>query len=216
VTNRTPGSLDVEELDVPSCLDAGGIYVDKSLAMHLYEQLSTEPEFQKMGVEYVHDTVNDGLKDFQENGKQNFLEPTDSLKVTIGGRRMNYPELRIIKGIMNIEASKADTFFSGYVDQAVDEVARRVERHQLTIIIFSGGFAQSPYFRRVVQNRLSEQNRTIFFANHPASKAVAVGALKLVVGGDRSMTVIRKLRPWEVRLMNFRNGLRDWMKGAQP
>ena len=85
-------------------LDAGGVHVDKELAMHLYEQLVTEPEFKEMGMERVHDIVDDGLKDFQENGKQNFLLPTDSLKVDIRKRRMSYPKLQITKGIMTIEA----------------------------------------------------------------------------------------------------------------
>jgi hypothetical protein len=85
-------------------LDAGGVHVDKEFAMHLYEQLVTEPEFQEMDMEQVHDIVDDGLKDFQENGKQNFSLPTDSLKVDIRKRRMSYPKLQITKGIMKIEA----------------------------------------------------------------------------------------------------------------
>jgi len=209
VTSRTLGRLNVEELDVPSCLDAGGVHVDKVLGMHLYEQLYIERDFREKDVEEIHDIVDDGLKDFQEHAKPDFSLPTDSLEVTIGGRHMSYPRIQITKGVMNIEASKADEFFNGYVEQAVEEIARRVERHQLTIIILSGGFAQSPYFQRVVQERLGQPGRTISLKNHPTSKAVAMGALKLVVGGDRSMNVIRRPRQWKVWLTNFRDGLRD-------
>ena len=85
-------------------LDAGGVHVDKAFAMYLYEQLFTESKFQEMDMEEVHDIVYEGLRDFQENGKQRFSSPTDSLKVAVGGRRMSYPKLQITEGIMNIEA----------------------------------------------------------------------------------------------------------------
>jgi hypothetical protein len=81
--------------------------------------------------------------------------------------------------------------FRDFVEQAVDEVARRVEKYQLNvcfvkvgmssaddltisfprhcpkIIILSGGFAESPYFQRVVANRLARPGRTIVVTNHP-------------------------------------------------
>ena len=84
---------------------------------------------------------------------------------------------------------KADTFFNTFVEQAVDEIVRRVERSQLNvslptgsrmraitepsgacslkIIIFSGGFSESPYFQRVVREHLDKAGRTILFARHP-------------------------------------------------
>jgi hypothetical protein len=77
--------------------------VDKELAMHLYEQLFIESDFRVRGPEYVHDIVDDGLKHFQDSGKQKFSSPTDSLEIKIGGRRMNYPNLRITKGVMDIQ-----------------------------------------------------------------------------------------------------------------
>ena len=67
---------------------------------------------------------------------------------------MNYPRIQVTKGVMNIEACvyhffgvepldgfsvvsrpKADEFFNGYVELAVEEIARRVERHQLTVCL---------------------------------------------------------------------------------
>ena len=124
--------------------------------MYLYEQLFIESYFgqlQQEDMESVHDIIDDGLKDFQGNGKQSFALPTDSLEVTIGGRRMNYPRLQITRGVMNIEACASvifaicvnlvdrfsvlprptgNQFFGTFVEQAVEEVARRVERFNLT------------------------------------------------------------------------------------
>jgi hypothetical protein len=77
--------------------------VDKELSIHLYEQMFIEPELRELDVEDIHDIVDDGLNDFRDDGKQNFSSPTDSLKVKIGGRRMDYPRLQIIRGVMNIE-----------------------------------------------------------------------------------------------------------------
>ena len=44
-----------------------------------------------------------------------------------------------------------------------------------------------------------------------------MGALKLVVGGDRSMTVVRQPRPQMMWLTNFKNGVRElWGNGSLP
>jgi len=210
VTNRGDVSLDVEELDVPSCLDAGGVHVDKEFGMHIYDQLYTQSDIRDQGVQYAHDIVDDGLKHFKDFGKCRFSSPTDSLEVRFGRRRMNHPSLNITRGVMNIPGPIADTFFREFVEQAVEEVARRVEKHRLNIIIFSGGFADSPYFRLAMSNRLAQPSRTITTVNHPVSKAVAVGALMLAVGGEPSMTVVRKIRPWKMWLTDFRRGFREF------
>ena len=72
--------------------------------MHLYDQLFTEPYFREQDMEYIHGIVSDGLKDFQENGKQSFSLPTDSLNVSLGEWRMHFPRLQFDKGVMSIEA----------------------------------------------------------------------------------------------------------------
>jgi hypothetical protein len=72
--------------------------------MHLYDQLFTERYFREQDMGYVHDIVSDGLKDFQENGKQSFSLPTDPLKVFLGERRTHFPSLQLDKGVMSIEA----------------------------------------------------------------------------------------------------------------
>lgn len=93
-------------------LDAGGVHVDKELSMHLYEQLFMEPDIHDLDVEDVHEIVDDGLNDFREDGKQNFSSPTDSLKVKIGGRRMDHPKIQVTRGVMNIEPCARSIFVS--------------------------------------------------------------------------------------------------------
>ena len=41
------------------------------------------------------------------------------------------------------------------------------------------------------------------------SKAVAMGALRLIAGGNGSMTVKRKKRPWHMWLTNFGKGVKE-------
>ena len=122
--------------------------------MHLFDQLYIEPDFREKEVEEIHDIIDDALEDFKAHAKRDFSSPTDSLEVSIGGRNMDYPRIQVTKGVMNIEAcvyhffgvepldgvsvlsrSRADEFFNGYVEQAVEEIARRVERHQLTVYL---------------------------------------------------------------------------------
>lgn len=79
-------------------LNAGSEHVDEELATHLRKQF-IECEFQ----EDIDDIIDDALKDFREYSKMNFSSPTDPLKVTIGGRRMNYPRLHVLRGVMEIE-----------------------------------------------------------------------------------------------------------------
>lgn len=71
--------------------------------MHLYEQLYTEDDFREEDQDYLHGIVDDGRKDFQRFGKRKFSSPKDHLLVRVGGRSMNYPEIHVTRGMMNIE-----------------------------------------------------------------------------------------------------------------
>lgn len=48
----------------------------------------------------------DGLRDYQKSGKRRFSSTTESCDVSIGGRRDNFPDIPILKGVYTL---------SGYV-----------------------------------------------------------------------------------------------------
>lgn len=83
--------------------------------MHLYDQLFTEPYFRKQDMGYIHGIVSEGLKDFQENGKQSFSLPTDPLNVSLGEWHMHFPGLQVDRGVMNIEACVYFIFVSNWL-----------------------------------------------------------------------------------------------------
>lgn len=72
--------------------------MDKEFGMHLYDEVSAEPELLE-DLDYI---VSDGIKDFRTAGKRRFSSRRESCSVQIGGRRMNRSELGIVRGVMHI------------------------------------------------------------------------------------------------------------------
>jgi len=124
---------------------------------------------------------------------------------------MNYPEINLTRGVMNIASPTSETFFKPFVEQAIETVYGLVERHGIRIIILTGGFSESPYLKSMIENHLGSEGKTVILANHPTSKAVAMGALRLIAGGNGSMTVKRKKRPWHMWLTNFGKGVKEFL-----
>ncbi|KAF8317131.1 hypothetical protein DL93DRAFT_590225 [Clavulina sp. PMI_390] len=198
VKSHTPSIIEINELAPPFSLEAGGIYVDMSFSLHFTETLASYLADNPEDLQFM---IDDAMKEFETQSKRRFIFPTDTMQVKFGPRSLNLPKLGVRKGTLEIPGSTANNFFQPSVENTAVGLLGVRETQDVSVIILTGGFAESPYLKRVVRERLeAETGCRIVLANHATSKAVVVGALSLVHGAEQSVKIKRKPRSWKTWL----------------
>jgi len=202
--------VSLAEIGIPSCVDGGGVRVDGNFTAYLRRELTAIPDFED--TEAIPDILSDGHRDFESRCKRTFTSPSKSCTVRIGGRRMNINGLNIARGVLTLDGTTVEQFFKPSVDEIIKEIQSRVRNQAIDFIILTGGFGESPYLRYALETRLNPTTRVIV-ANTPNSKAVAIGALRLLTEGPGRITISRTKRPWKTRVANvakeFKRSFRD-------
>ncbi|KAF8317132.1 hypothetical protein DL93DRAFT_2154417 [Clavulina sp. PMI_390] len=190
--SRANSSIEIDELAAPFSLDAGGIYVDMGFSLHFTEALA--PHLAENPQE-LQTTIDDAMADFESFAKRRFNSPSDTMQVKCGPRRLNIPEAGVRKGVLEIPGPVAAGFFQPTVETTANGLLGVKNTQEVSIIILTGGFAESSYFKREIRERLEASlGCQIILANHATSKAVVVGALYLVHGMGQSIKIKRKPR----------------------
>ncbi|KAF8317145.1 hypothetical protein DL93DRAFT_2165803 [Clavulina sp. PMI_390] len=187
--------IEMDELATPFSLDAGGIYVDLGFSLHFVEvlasYLSNNPQEHQI-------LLDDAMNEFEGHSKRRFTTPGDTMHVRFGPRGLNIPEAGVRKGTFEIPGPTATTFFQPSLEATAAGLLGLKRSQDASVIILTGGFAESPYFKRVIRERLEvNPGCRIILANHPMSKAVVVGALALTHGMDQRIKIKRKPRGWK-------------------
>jgi len=211
VRKTLAGIVYLKELNLPSCLYAGGVPTDYGFANYLNERLHNAHD---INAEDAPDMVADGLRDFQQSGKRKFGSVSQSCQVRIGARRMKNDTLPINKGILTITGEDAEDFFRPSVEVVLQDLRSRFKSRDISTLILTGGFGESPYVRGQLEKTLSDTSKsatTIILSNSPNSKAVAIGALKLWRGGSGAVMIDRKERPWNTLVVNVFARIKDIM-----
>lgn len=192
------GIVYIKELEVPRCLDAGGVRVDANFTEFLESRLLQAHEEADDDIPGI---VSDGLRDFQRTGKRRFRSSTTTLQVQIGARSMRSVQLPINKGVLSLRGTDAEAFFSPSVQQIVDALRHITSRDSRMAIILTGNFGESPYMRGELERNFGPDR--LILSNSANSKAVAIGGLRLIVGGKGIVLVDRVERPWKTMVVRF-------------
>jgi len=115
--------------------------------------------------------------------------------------------LSITKGVLSLEGSTTEKFFEPSIDAIIRDIQSRLDKEGIEFIILTGGFGESPYLKNSLNTRLDPPTNVII-ANSPNSKAVAIGALRLLTDGPGKVTIKRTQRPWKTWIANIADGFR--------
>ncbi|KAF8317129.1 hypothetical protein DL93DRAFT_590002 [Clavulina sp. PMI_390] len=183
--SRKQTFFEVEELAPSFSLDAGGVYVDMEFSSYFSDILTPvlggDPE-------ELQTTIDDALADFEGQSKRRFAGPADIMQVKCGPLRQQISGIGIHQGVLEVPSEFATGFFQRSIETTANNLLSLKRTHQVSVIIFTGGFADNLYFQRVIKAR---------------SKAVAVGALSLASGLEQSIRIKRAQRSWTTWLMDI-------------
>ncbi|KAF8317146.1 hypothetical protein DL93DRAFT_2134559, partial [Clavulina sp. PMI_390] len=192
--SSTSHVIEMDELATPFSLDAGGIYVDLGFSLHFVEALasylSNNPQEHQI-------LLDDAMKEFETHSKRRFTTSNDTIQVKFGPRGLNIPEAGVWKGTYEVPGPTATSFFQPSLKATAAGLLGLKRSQEASVIILTGGFAESPYFKQVLSERLeANPGCRVILANHPMSKAVVVGALALTHSMEQSIRIKRKPRRW--------------------
>lgn len=80
-------------------MGAGGLHVDQCFRQYLQDSFYSNSKFDE---EIVGDLIYDGMKEFQQHSKPEFVSDGCEIIIKVAGRRVNEPSLQISGGNMTI------------------------------------------------------------------------------------------------------------------
>ncbi|KAF8317144.1 hypothetical protein DL93DRAFT_591057 [Clavulina sp. PMI_390] len=197
---RSPGyhAMEISELVAPFSVDAGGIYVDRDFSMHLARVVVP----YLLGIpQELPLLLDDAMAEFERYSKRRFAALDDTMDVKFGPRALQIPQVGVHKGTLKLPGPVAASFFQSSIKATIASFVEVVRKQDPSVIILTGGFSESLYFKRMIRESLEvNPGCRIILANHPTSKAVVVGALALTHDADRSIRIKRKPRRWQTWL----------------
>lgn len=169
----TRPALKIEEIKASACVQAGAIFVDYAAEKYLKAAFGNA----LMSREEIHDFTTRGVKDFENNAKRNFADPTKEQKIEVAGPRIVNSSLRIRRGRMSLPGAVVKSFFDICVEEIKKSIGQQIEGVDVSHILLVGGFGDSPFLRQQLKDQYEPQGCQITLTNESSSKAVADGAL---------------------------------------
>ncbi|KJA18947.1 hypothetical protein HYPSUDRAFT_913356 [Hypholoma sublateritium FD-334 SS-4] len=172
VKNLSPTSL--EEIASPSCLIAGGVFVDTAAKIYITEQLK--------GSEWdTPECLAKSFTVFERLVKRQFQGSENAMFLPLHGSRRTDDTRGIMRGQLMIPRDKMASFFETSLDRikhGLMDVLGRDFGSSVNNILLVGGFAESRYaFTKITEWASKFTELDISKPDHVLSKAIPHGAL---------------------------------------
>ncbi|KIM26376.1 hypothetical protein M408DRAFT_330567 [Serendipita vermifera MAFF 305830] len=175
--------LSLKETCPSECVQAGGIFVNRSLKTMLENKLRgsalSDPEF----VRNVVDAFETKLKPYFDGMEESYSLP-------FGYMRDNYPSLGIDGGKIIFSNSDLEAVFDGVTAKICKNYPEVFRKAKVEYVLLVGGFGDSPYVRKVLSNSLGPGVEMITIDDY-GRKAAAEGA---IIGYIKHSVVARAVK----------------------
>lgn len=165
----TEPKLELEEVAISECVQAGGVYVDGAAQGMLKSKLANS----KYGGD---DIIADMLDAFEQRTKRLFDGQQESNIITFGSRRDNDRDFGIIQGRLTLGKSEVASTFSFPIEKVLNSCKTLLKNRKVYHLLLVGGFGESPYLRRRLKEALNSLDVEVYSIEQPAKKAAAEGA----------------------------------------
>ena len=179
VTSTYP-AIEVKENGVSDCILGGSATVDHRAMMYLQDRLRNTRWDNLEDMRSLRQTFASSIKETFSNSQQ------EQILLPIGSSSENDPSIRLRRGKLVFTGKEIASFFEPSIAATAESIRQRVKTTyapgQLTTVAMVGGFSESLYFRRELQQRLGNMVQ-LCKPDESTSKAVASGALVWVIDG---------------------------------
>ncbi|EJD39203.1 hypothetical protein AURDEDRAFT_91639 [Auricularia subglabra TFB-10046 SS5] len=163
--------LRLVEVTSSECVQAGSVFVDKAFENMVRAQLAGS-KFSS------NEYIDEMMSVFESKAKRRFTGLEDQSIIHFGRNGDNDPRRKIRMGRLTLPTADMRETFEKSVSAIVASVARALRRASVKCetVLLVGGFAESPYLRRALQERLESRGIQFVFSDEPTRKAAAEGA----------------------------------------
>lgn len=176
--------LNLEEACPGECVQAGGIFVDREVERMLKEKLGGSP-FSDPKI------IRDMVCSFENDVKPQFDGMMDEYSFKFGSVNDNEPSRGITKGRMIVSAKDLKEAFDVITNQIIASCFKSLIDQKAKYVILVGGFAESPYVRKVLWNALNEYDIQVVRVSDHLEKAAAEGAM---IGRIKQFVIARAVK----------------------
>ncbi|CAG7852393.1 SubName: Full=Uncharacterized protein {ECO:0000313/EMBL:CCA74286.1} [Serendipita indica DSM 11827] len=161
--------VELQEVCASECVQAGGVFVDRAAKRMLEDKLRAskfnDPE-----------SIRDMVKAFEAKTKRLFDGNQTSNIVQFGGNKDTDKDFSILKGKLTLTKNEVAQCFDGAIAAIVESCQRLLQTHRVEHILLVGGFGESPYLRRRLDETFAKQNIRVVTVEQPSRKAAAEGS----------------------------------------
>ncbi|CAG7852385.1 SubName: Full=Uncharacterized protein {ECO:0000313/EMBL:CCA68622.1} [Serendipita indica DSM 11827] len=164
----TEPKLELEEVAISECVQAGGVYVDGAAQGMLKSKLANS----KYGGD---DIIADMLDAFEQRTKRLFDGQQESNIITFGSRRDNDRDFGIIQGRLTLGKSEVASTFSFPIEKVLNSCKTLLKTERSIIYCWLAGLANPRIFDGG-KEALNSLDVEVYSIEQPAKKAAAEGA----------------------------------------
>jgi molecular chaperone DnaK (HSP70) len=177
VTSTYP-AIEVKENGVSDCILGGSATVDHRAMLYLQERLKGTRWDNVEDMRNLRQTFATSIKETFTNSQQ------EQILLPVGSSSENDADIRLRRGKLVFTGKEIAGFFEPSIAATAESIRQRVKSTNgtATIVAMVGGFSESIYFRRELQQRLGGLVQ-LCKPDESTAKAVASGALVWVIDG---------------------------------
>ncbi|CUA74415.1 Heat shock 70 kDa protein 12B [Homo sapiens] [Rhizoctonia solani] len=165
----------IEEKSVPGCVQAGGIFIDRSARIYMQTLLGKAG----LSIDDVKQYCDEGIKDFEAHAKRSLGNGDKEYFINLGNSHFSDSDAHVRRGRMAVSSADMKSFFDAHIKKIFDNVDKLIKGVNVSDILLVGGFGDSRYLRDEFKKRYNQRGCqvTLMDTSRPTSKAVADGAI---------------------------------------
>ncbi|KIM25133.1 hypothetical protein M408DRAFT_331419 [Serendipita vermifera MAFF 305830] len=161
----TSPTLALEEVCPSECIQAGGIFVDRTAENMFKQKLS--------GSKWTEDEcITEILQAFESRTKRIFNGSLGSYVVDFGSTRDNDRARGIIKGKLSVSALEVETTFEDVVQRTIASCLRLLGNYGVKYLLLVGGFGESQYLQKMLREQFESHKISIVTTEEPSEGAM--------------------------------------------
>ncbi|KIM20155.1 hypothetical protein M408DRAFT_334111 [Serendipita vermifera MAFF 305830] len=162
--------LRLKETCPSECVQAGGIYVNRKITQMLKDKIYgtsfDDPEI-----------LRSMMRAFEAELKPSFDDTMEKYELKFGSLRDHDPTIGIQKGRITLSRQDLATIFDSVTNQILGSCLNTLINQKTKHAILVGGFAESPYVRKVLSRALRHNGIQVIMVGDYTRKAAAEGAI---------------------------------------
>ncbi|KIM26383.1 hypothetical protein M408DRAFT_192539 [Serendipita vermifera MAFF 305830] len=162
--------LSLKETSPSECVQAGGVFVDQEVKEMLERRLEGSP--------FGHPRVIQSIVDaFERELKPMFNGIIEEYPLEFGAPSDNNPSLGIHNGRITLSNQELKPIFDRVINKIVKGCSSVIISQNAQYVLIVGGFGESPYLKKILQQKLLPYDIELLTVGDSAKKAAAVGAI---------------------------------------